>query len=80
MAGVADNMVPVVCEPFKGVLVIKLSFEFLEELKVQLCALGILIMACSGKDVEHLGNMQDRCPLWSTNHLFLIKTLITSNL
>ena len=46
-------MVPVGSETFKGILVSRQSFEFFHELTVQLCALGVLMTVCSGKDVKH---------------------------
>ena len=44
-----------------NILVSRRSFEFLYEF--QPCALGILMMACSSKDVKHLGNNARRMPI-----------------
>ncbi|KAF3847133.1 hypothetical protein F7725_020161 [Dissostichus mawsoni] len=56
MAGVTDDMVSMGSETFECLLVSRQSFKLLHELTVQPCTLGILMMPCSRKDVQHPAN------------------------
>ena len=56
-----------------NILVSRQSFEFLYEF--QPCALGVLMMACSSKDVKHLGNNARQMPIVVCKLLSSVKDL-----